>query len=126
MSKDVWQVYAVRYAHHERMARENFMAQATRFDKYTVSMTHPDGVVALLGGSGAISAHFTSPPFHQRERKDPHVHTIMQAGDVNSGAAMRQADSFRDGPPRLPSARNRSGYPARDEFLRGGTPQCRV
>ena len=25
MSKDVWQVYAVRYAHHERMARENFM-----------------------------------------------------------------------------------------------------
>src|SRR5262249_3084843 len=39
------------------------MAEATRFDKYTVSMTHPDGVVALLGGSGAISAHFTSPPF---------------------------------------------------------------
>jgi len=22
---DVWKVYAVRYAHHERMARENFM-----------------------------------------------------------------------------------------------------
>ena len=25
MSKDVWKIYAVRYAHHERMARENFM-----------------------------------------------------------------------------------------------------
>jgi len=25
MSKDLWQVYAVRYAHHNRMARENFM-----------------------------------------------------------------------------------------------------
>ena len=25
MSKDLWQIYAVRYAHHERMARENFM-----------------------------------------------------------------------------------------------------
>ena len=44
--------------------------QASRFDKYTVTMTHPDGVIALLSGSGAITAHFTSPPFHQRERKD--------------------------------------------------------
>lgn len=25
MPKDLWQIYAVRYAHHERMARENFM-----------------------------------------------------------------------------------------------------
>jgi glyoxylase-like metal-dependent hydrolase (beta-lactamase superfamily II) len=25
MSEDLWQIYAVRYAHHERMARENFM-----------------------------------------------------------------------------------------------------
>jgi NitT/TauT family transport system substrate-binding protein len=61
-------------------------AEATRFDKYTVSMTHPDGVVALLGGSGAISAHFTSPPFHQRERKDPRVHTVMSSDDVMKGS----------------------------------------
>jgi NitT/TauT family transport system substrate-binding protein len=61
-------------------------SEATRFDKYTVSMTHPDGVVALLGGSGAISAHFTSPPFHQRERKDPRVHTIMTTDDVMMGS----------------------------------------
>lgn len=25
MSKDIWKIYAVRYAHHERMARENFI-----------------------------------------------------------------------------------------------------
>jgi glyoxylase-like metal-dependent hydrolase (beta-lactamase superfamily II) len=25
MSKDLWKIFAVRYAHHERMARENFM-----------------------------------------------------------------------------------------------------
>src|SRR4029453_6212967 len=25
MSNDVWKIFAVRYAHHERMARENFM-----------------------------------------------------------------------------------------------------
>ncbi len=29
-------------------------AQATRFDKFTVSMAHPDAVVALLAGSAGI------------------------------------------------------------------------
>lgn len=61
-------------------------AQATRFDRYTVAMTHPDGVVALLSGSNAINAHFTSPPFHQRERKDPQVRTIMTSDQVMGGA----------------------------------------
>jgi NitT/TauT family transport system substrate-binding protein len=62
------------------------LAEATRFDNHTVSMTHPDGVIALLGGSGAISAHFTSPPFHQRERKNPRVHTVMTSDDVMKGS----------------------------------------
>jgi len=61
-------------------------AQATRFDKFTVSMAHPDAVVALLSGSAGISAHFSSPPFHQRERKDPRVRTIMTSDDVMGGS----------------------------------------
>jgi NitT/TauT family transport system substrate-binding protein len=61
-------------------------AEATRFDRYTVSMTHPDGVVALLSGAAGISAHFTSPPFHQRERRDPRVRTIMTSDQVMGGA----------------------------------------
>src|SRR5438874_445727 len=32
-------------------ARQKYgVSEASRFDKYTVTMTHPDGVVALLGG----------------------------------------------------------------------------
>jgi NitT/TauT family transport system substrate-binding protein len=62
-------------------------AQIYRFDKYTVTMTHPDGVVALLSGSGAVDAHFTSPPFSQRERKDPRVHTILTTDDVMGGSS---------------------------------------
>jgi NitT/TauT family transport system substrate-binding protein len=62
------------------------MAQAKRFDHLTLSMTHADGFQALLGGSGAISAHFTSPPFHQRERKDPRVHTVMTTDDIMKGS----------------------------------------
>ncbi|MCU1335977.1 MAG: putative transporter substrate binding protein [Bryobacterales bacterium] len=61
-------------------------AQATRFDKFTVSMAHPDAVVALLSGAAGISAHFSSPPFHQRERKDPHIRTILTSDDVMGGS----------------------------------------
>lgn len=61
--------------------------QAERFDQYTVAMTHPDALVALLADSGAITAHFTSPPFHQRElRDDPQVRTLMTSLDVLPGS----------------------------------------
>ena len=67
-------------------AEEVRRAEATRFDRYTVSMTHPDAVVALLSGATGISAHFTSPPFHQRERRDPKIRTIMTTDDVMGGS----------------------------------------
>jgi NitT/TauT family transport system substrate-binding protein len=69
-------------------AKQAGPAQATRYDKFTVGMTHPDGVIALLNGSGGgINAHFTSPPFHQIERRDAHVRTIMKTDDVLGGPA---------------------------------------
>ncbi|HSP66971.1 MAG TPA: hypothetical protein VLN48_04550 [Bryobacteraceae bacterium] len=68
-------------------AKERYgAAQATRFDRFTVSMAHPDAVIALLAGSTGISAHFSSPPFHQRERKDPRVRTILTSDDVMGGS----------------------------------------
>jgi NitT/TauT family transport system substrate-binding protein len=60
--------------------------EAFRFDRYTVTMTHPDAVIALLSGGGQIDAHFTSPPFHQREIKDPRVHTVLSSDDVMGGS----------------------------------------
>jgi NitT/TauT family transport system substrate-binding protein len=79
-------------------------AEAMRFDKYTVSMTHPDGVIALLSGSGSISAHFTSPPFHQRERKDPKVRTVMTTNDVLGSATftmLSTTSKFREQNPKI-------------------------
>ena len=79
--------------------------QAARFDKYTVTMTHPDGVIALLSGSGGITAHFTSPPFHQRERKDEHVRTIMTSDDVMGGSTtftmFSTTTAFRENNPKV-------------------------
>jgi NitT/TauT family transport system substrate-binding protein len=56
-----------------------------KYDPYTVSLTHPDGVIALLSGKTEVTAHFTSPPFHQRERKDPGVRTITTSNEIMGG-----------------------------------------
>ena len=61
-------------------------AEAFRFDRYTVTMTHPDALIALTSGSGQIDAHFTSPPFHQREIGDPKVHTVLSSDDIMGGS----------------------------------------
>ena len=61
-------------------------AEAFRFDRYTVTMTHPDALIALTSGSGQIDAHFTSPPFHQREIRDARVHTVLSSDDIMGGS----------------------------------------
>jgi NitT/TauT family transport system substrate-binding protein len=40
--------------------------QATRLDPLTVSLSHPDAQVAMLGGKSGISAHFGSSPFQEQ------------------------------------------------------------
>jgi NitT/TauT family transport system substrate-binding protein len=61
-------------------------ANTFKYDRYTITMQHPDGVVALLTGNKQITAHYASPPFHQRERKEPNIRTIMTSDDVMGGA----------------------------------------
>ena len=60
-------------------------ADYAKYDPYTVSLTHPDGVIALLSGKTEITAHFTSPPFHQRERKDSRIRTITTSNEIMGG-----------------------------------------
>jgi NitT/TauT family transport system substrate-binding protein len=89
-------------------AKKYGAAQATRFDKYMVSMTHPDAVVALLSGGTGVSAHFASPPFHQRERRDPKVRTIMTSDEVMGGSTtftmLSTTRKFRDENPAVYNA----------------------
>ncbi|HET7132753.1 MAG TPA: ABC transporter substrate-binding protein, partial [Gammaproteobacteria bacterium] len=83
-------------------------AEAFRFDRYTVTMTHPDALIAMLSGAGQIDAHFTSPPFHQRERKDPRVHTVLDTNSILGGATtftmLSTTAKFRDTSPALYAA----------------------
>jgi NitT/TauT family transport system substrate-binding protein len=56
-------------------------------DKYTVSMSNPDGATALISGQSEVNAHFTWDPFHSRELKAPGVRTIFNSNDVMEGPA---------------------------------------
>ena len=58
-----------------------------RFDALTVSMAHPDAATALLSGSGAISAHFSSPPFQYQETAKPGLHKIIDNYEILGGPA---------------------------------------
>jgi NitT/TauT family transport system substrate-binding protein len=59
--------------------------QQTRLDALTVSMSHPDGLAALLSGRLEVTAHFTSPPFQQQELEDPRIHRVLSSYDVLGG-----------------------------------------
>ena len=65
--------------------KESGKEQYAKYDPYTVSLQHPEGVIALLSGKSEITAHFTSPPFHQRERRDPAVRTITTSNEIMGG-----------------------------------------
>jgi NitT/TauT family transport system substrate-binding protein len=90
-------------------AAENYGAdQATRFDNHTVSMTHPDGVIRMTAESSDIAAHYTSPPFHQRERRDPRIRTIQNSNEVMGGSTtftmMSTTRAFHDANPQAYAA----------------------
>ncbi|MEQ1580289.1 MAG: ABC transporter substrate-binding protein [Steroidobacteraceae bacterium] len=61
-------------------------AQTFRFDPATVTMAHPDALIALLAGGGSIVGHWASPPFDQRELKDPAIKTLMNSDTVMGGS----------------------------------------
>ena len=65
--------------------KEFGVADYAHYDKFTVSLTHPDALIALTSGRADITAHFASPPFHQRERKVADIRTILTSNEVMGG-----------------------------------------
>ena len=59
----------------------------TRLDPLTVSMSHPDAVVAMSTDKGSVDTHFTSPPFHEQEMRLLGVHTITTNTEILGGPA---------------------------------------
>lgn len=72
-----------------QMAAEKAFGPGQQFkvDHLTVSMSHPDGLTALLSGRSEITAHLSSPPFQYEELERPGMHKIFSSFDVLGGPA---------------------------------------
>lgn len=58
------------------MAAEKIFSDSNKFDRQLVTMSHPDGMNALIAKKD-ISAHFTSPPYLNRELSIEGMHQIL-------------------------------------------------
>jgi NitT/TauT family transport system substrate-binding protein len=56
-------------------------------DAQTVSLSHPDAAVAVMGKRSEVDAHFSYPPYSLQELKTPGVHAVLWANDVTGGPA---------------------------------------
>ncbi len=60
--------------------------QYAKLDKSTISMPHPDALIALTsGGASGITAHWTGPPFQYQELKKPGISKVISSYDVLGG-----------------------------------------
>jgi NitT/TauT family transport system substrate-binding protein len=82
--------------------------QVFRFDPSTVTMAHPDALIAVTSGNAEIVGHWASAPFDQRELKDPTIHTVMNSDDVMGGSTtftmMSTTTRFQAENPKLTAA----------------------
>jgi NitT/TauT family transport system substrate-binding protein len=70
-----------------QMAAEKVFGRGnhTKLDHLTVSMSHPDGMAAMMSGQSEITAHFTSAPFMYQQLADPRVRRVLNSYDVLGG-----------------------------------------
>ena len=66
-----------------QMAAEKELGAARRndLDRLTVTLSHPDGMAALLGGT-EVTAHFTAAPIQELELRRPGIRTVLNSFDV--------------------------------------------
>jgi NitT/TauT family transport system substrate-binding protein len=56
-----------------------------QLDKWTVSLSHPDGLSQMMSGKSEITAHLTSAPYQYMELKDKRVHKVLDSFEVLGG-----------------------------------------
>jgi NitT/TauT family transport system substrate-binding protein len=62
-------------------------ADYQHLDPLTVSLAHPDALLAFTNGTGGVNAHFATSPFHEEEMKIPGVRTITTNYEILGGRA---------------------------------------
>ena len=63
------------------MAAEKEFGNAQKFDNQLVTLSHPDGMSALLS-KGDVSLHFTSPPYYNKELANPEMSLVLSGKEA--------------------------------------------
>jgi len=79
--------------------------QEHKLDAFTVTLSHPDAMQALLSGQSEVDAHFGSPPFQYQELARPGNHLVLDSYQVLGGPStfnlVWTTAKFRSENPRL-------------------------
>ena len=72
-----------------QMAAADLFGQANyqKFDEFTVSLAHPDAMVALMNNTGGVNAHFATSPFYEAEIKIPGARVLTTSYEILGGRA---------------------------------------
>jgi NitT/TauT family transport system substrate-binding protein len=70
-----------------QMAAEKLLGKHDALDRLTVSMSHPDGMAAMMSGKSEITAHFSSAPFQYQQLEDSRVRRVLSSYEVLGGPA---------------------------------------
>lgn len=83
-------------------------ANYAQLDRLTVSMSHPDGMTALVSGVAGITGHFTGPPFNRLELQTPGIRTVVHSYELLGGKTTSTlvwgTSKFRDENPKTYAA----------------------
>jgi NitT/TauT family transport system substrate-binding protein len=67
------------------VAREFGAENFRRLNPLMVNLPHPEGLRAMLSGSGEIQSQFTSPPFQNQALENPGVRVVLNSYDIMGG-----------------------------------------
>jgi NitT/TauT family transport system substrate-binding protein len=75
-----------------------------KLDPLTVSLSHPDALLALTNGTDGVNAHYSSSPFYEQEIKLPGAHLVTTNYETLGGPAtavlITASGRFRDDNPK--------------------------
>jgi len=90
-----------------QMAAADLFGQANyaRFDPLTISLSHPDAMLALMNNTSGVNAHFATSPFTEQEIKLPGARVLTTSYDILGGRAsalvITTTSKFREANPKL-------------------------
>jgi NitT/TauT family transport system substrate-binding protein len=94
-----------------QMLAEMQLGRHDALDHLTVSMSHPDGTTAMLGGRSEVTSHFTSAPFqYQQLEASKDIRKVLSSYDATEGpntftvAATTTTSKWRDANPKVYAA----------------------